>query len=146
MIRKVTFILRITIFFIAIIFNTTANATSPSDPLPSWNEGPAKEAILEFIRTTTDKQNSQYVPPEQRFATFDQDGTLWVEQPIYAQVIFALDRVIASAPQHPEWKNKEPFQSIIARDKTAMAKLTMKDLENYWPNCYKLAGTYTAKT
>jgi hypothetical protein len=70
MIRKITFILRITIFFISIIFNTTANARSPSDPLPSWNEGRAKKAILEFVRITTDKQNSRYVPPQQRIATF----------------------------------------------------------------------------
>lgn len=100
-----------------------------NDPLPSWNEGHAKTAILDFVKNTTDKQNPQYVPIEQRIATFDQDGTLWVEQPLYTQLIFALDRIIALAPEHPEWKTKEPFKSVIAKDKAAMAKFSMKDLE-----------------
>lgn len=100
-----------------------------SDPLPSWNEGSAKMAILHFVEVTTDPQNAQYVAPEQRLATFDQDGTLWVEEPIYTQVIFALDRIVALAPEHPEWKTKEPFKSIISGDKAALAKLSTKDLE-----------------
>jgi hypothetical protein len=72
------------------------------DPLPSWNDGPAKQAILGFVKTTTDKSNPQFVVPEDRIATFDQDGTTWVEQPIYSQVLFAFDRVGELAPQHPE--------------------------------------------
>jgi hypothetical protein len=125
--KKMTLMLQSLIFLVVIIFSISSAAISGNDPLPSWNEGPAKKAIL--VHTTTDKQNSQFVPPEQRIATFDQDGTLWVEQPVYTQLIFALDRIISLAPKHPEWKNKEPFKSIIARDKSAIAKLTTKDLE-----------------
>lgn len=127
--RKISTILNFLLFITAINFSISANATSSSDPLPSWNEGSAKTAILNFVHTTVDKQNPEYVPPEQRIATFDQDGTLWVEQPMYSQVIFALDRIITLAPKHPEWKNKEPFKSIIAKDKAAIAKFTTKDLE-----------------
>jgi phosphoglycolate phosphatase-like HAD superfamily hydrolase len=98
------------------------------DPLPSWKEGPAKKAIVEFVQATTDKASPKYVPAEQRIATFDNDGTLWVEQPLYTQVVFALDRVIALAPQHPEWKTKEPFKAILEGDREAMAKFSKKDL------------------
>ncbi|HME81236.1 MAG TPA: HAD family hydrolase [Candidatus Eremiobacteraceae bacterium] len=100
-----------------------------SDPLPSWNDGAAKQAILEFVRVTTDSSNPKYVAPSQRVATFDQDGTMWVEHPIYTQVVFAFDRVIALAPQHPEWKTTEPFKSVLSGDKAAMAKFTVKDFE-----------------
>jgi phosphoserine phosphatase len=99
------------------------------DPLPSWKDGPAKKTILHFIETTTDKNNSKFVPPEERIATFDQDGTTWVEHPIYSQVLFTFDRVAALAPQHPEWKTKQPFQAILSGDKEAMAKFTLKDIE-----------------
>jgi phosphoglycolate phosphatase-like HAD superfamily hydrolase len=104
-------------------------AVQAQDPLPSWNDGPAKQAILDFVRVTTDPSSPNFVPPEERIATFDQDGTTWVEQPIYAQMVFALDRVVALAPQHPEWKSTEPFKSVLADDKAAMAKFTTKDLE-----------------
>lgn len=99
------------------------------DPLPSWNGGPAKQAILNFVKTTTDQSNPNFVPPEQRIATFDQDGTTWVEQPIYTQIVFAMDRVVALAPKHPEWKTTQPFQAVLSGDKAAIAKFTMKDLE-----------------
>ncbi len=99
------------------------------DPLPSWNEGPSKQAILSFVRTATDKSNPKFVPPDERIATFDQDGTLWVEHPVYSQVVFALDRVVALAPQHPEWKTTEPFKSVLTDDRAAMAKFTLPDLE-----------------
>jgi phosphoglycolate phosphatase-like HAD superfamily hydrolase len=99
------------------------------DPLSSWNDGPAKQAILDFVKATTDKASTKYVPPEARIATFDQDGTTWVEYPMYTQMIFALDRVVALAPQHPDWKTTEPFKSVLAGDKAAMAKFTKKDLE-----------------
>jgi phosphoglycolate phosphatase-like HAD superfamily hydrolase len=105
------------------------NEQAQADPLPSWNDGPAKKALLEFVRATTEKGGPKYVPPEQRIATFDQDGTLWVEQPMYTQLRFALDRVVALAPQHPEWKTTEPFKSVLAGDREAMAKFTMKDFE-----------------
>ena len=104
-------------------------AAVAQDPLPSWNEGSPKQAILNFVKTTTDPSNPNFVPPEQRIATFDQDGTTWVEHPIYTQVVFAFDRVVSLAPQHPEWKTMQPFQAVLTGDKAAMAKFTMKDLE-----------------
>ena len=104
-------------------------ATTAADPLPSWNDGPAKQAILEFVKTTTDKGSPKFVPPEDRIATFDQDGTTWVEQPIYSQVLFAFDRVAEMAPQHPEWRTKMPFKAILTGDREAMAKFTLKDIE-----------------
>jgi hypothetical protein len=110
----------------------TADQPAPgaaSDPLPSWNDGPAKLAIIDFVKTTTDKTNPKFVPPEDRIATFDQDGTTWVEHPIYSQVLFAFDRVAALAPEHPEWKTKAPFNAILAGDQEAMAKFTLKDIE-----------------
>jgi hypothetical protein len=104
------------------------SAWAQSDPLPSWNDGPAKQAILNFVHVTTDRSNANYVSPQDRFATFDQDGTTWVEHPMYTQVLFAFQRVIALAPQHPEWKTAEPFKSVIAGDQAAMAKFTDHDL------------------
>ncbi|MHB9037568.1 MAG: HAD family hydrolase [Armatimonadota bacterium] len=97
--------------------------------LPSWNDCAAKQAIFDFVRVTTDRTNSKYVAPENRIATFDQDGTTWVSHPMYTQVIFAIDRVVALAPMHPEWKTTEPFKSVISGDKAAMEKFTAKDLE-----------------
>jgi phosphoglycolate phosphatase-like HAD superfamily hydrolase len=97
------------------------------DPLPSWNNGPAKLAILSFVKETTDQASPKVVPPEDRIATFDQDGTLWTEHPLYAQAMFALERIGKLAPQHPEWKEKEPFKAVIERDQEAMAKFTESD-------------------
>ena len=88
-----------------------------ADPLPSWNEGPVKQAIVEFVRTVTERSNPNYVPPEQRIATFDNDGTLWAEQPMYFQAFFAFDRVKALAPQHPDWKERQPFKAILENDR-----------------------------
>src|SRR5271170_782075 len=81
-----------------------------TDPLASWNDGPTKNAILEFVRTTTDKASPRYVPPEQRIATFDQDGTLWVEHPLYTQLVYCLERVPTVVEQKPELKDVEPFK------------------------------------
>jgi phosphoserine phosphatase len=106
-----------------------AVASAQNDPLPSWNDGDAKKALMNFVQATTNRSSKDFVPPEQRIATFDQDGTTWVEQPFYAQINFALDRVRALAPKHPEWKTKQPFQAVLSGDKAAMAKFTMKDLE-----------------
>jgi phosphoglycolate phosphatase-like HAD superfamily hydrolase len=97
------------------------------DPLPSWNEGASKKAILAFIRDTTEKSSSKYVEPKDRVATFDQDGTLWTEHPLYGQAMFALDRLGKMAPQHPEWKETEPFKSILTADREAMGKFSEKD-------------------
>src|SRR5262245_7687086 len=80
-----------------------------TDPLPSWNDGPAKQAILAFVRTTTDQSSQKFVAPEARIATFDQDGTLWVEHPMYTQVVYSLERVKALAEKKPELKKVEPF-------------------------------------
>src|ERR1700746_3874107 len=98
--------------------------TQAQYPLPSWNEGPAKQAILTFVKDTTEKSSPKYVEPPDRIATFDQDGTPWTEHPIYAPAAFALARVGELAPKHPEWKTKEPFKSVLAHDDAAMAKFT----------------------
>ena len=92
------------------------HACAQRDPLPSWNNGPAKQAILKFVKDTTDKHSTSYVEPEDRIATFDQDGTLWTEQPLYGQAMFALDRVGKLAPQHPEWRQQQPFQAVLEGD------------------------------
>jgi phosphoglycolate phosphatase-like HAD superfamily hydrolase len=104
-----------------------ARAADEADPLPSWNAGPAKLAIVEFVKATADKSSPRYVAPEQRIATFDNDGTMWVEQPIYTQVAFAFDRVKALAPRYPEWKTTEPFRSILAGDRQTMVAFTSQD-------------------
>ena len=88
----------------------------PSDPLPSWNEGTAKAAIVAFVAKTTRQGSPDFVPVPERIATFDNDGTLWAEKPFYFQVFFALDRVKALAPKHPEWKTQEPFASLLRGD------------------------------
>jgi len=91
------------------------------DPLPSWNDGAAKKAITEFVSKATKTGGPEFVEPRERIAIFDNDGTLWSEQPIYVQFAFAMDRVKALAPQHPEWKEKEPFKSVIAGDPKGLA-------------------------
>jgi hypothetical protein len=97
-------------------------ALAQRDPLPSWNDGAAKKAIVEFVKATTTKGSPKFVPPAERIAVFDNDGTLWCEQPVPVQLYFALDRVKTLAPQHPEWKDKEPFASLLKGDlKTALA-------------------------
>lgn len=100
-----------------------------ADHLPSWNDGPAKQAIINFVKTTTDKSSSQFVQPEDRIAAFDQDGTRWVEHPIYSQILFEFDRVGELASKHPDWKTTSPFNAILSGDKEAMAKFTLKDIE-----------------
>jgi phosphoserine phosphatase len=98
------------------------NAAFAADPLPSWNDGPAKQGIISFVEKVTTEGSPAFVPPAERIATFDNDGTLWCEQPAPVQLYFALDRVKALAPQHPEWKTKEPFASLLKGDvQTALA-------------------------
>lgn len=96
--------------------------------LSSWNEGPAKSAIIDFVKRVTDKSGPDYVPPAERIATFDNDGTLWSEQPIYFQLQFAIDRVTQLAPQHPEWKTEQPFKAVLDGDRQTLAKLGMEGL------------------
>lgn len=91
------------------------------DPLPSWNDTPTKQAIVEFVDRVTKTGGPDFVAPAERIATFDNDGTLWVEQPMYVQMAFALDRVKALAPLHPEWNSKEPFKSLLEGDVKALA-------------------------
>ena len=100
-----------------------------SDPLPSWNDGPAKQAIVDFVRVTTETGGAKFVPPEERIATFDQDGTLWVSHPMYSQVMYCLERVPALAEKNPELKKVEPFKTVLSGNREAIAKLPMKDLE-----------------
>ncbi len=105
---------------------TTAYA---QDPLPSWNDGPAKQAIVDFVKATTETGGANFVAPEERIATFDQDGTLWVEHPMYSQVMYCFHRVGALVKEKPELKNVEPFKTVISGDREAIGKLTMQDLE-----------------
>jgi hypothetical protein len=103
--------------------------TASSSALPSWNEGAAKQVILDFVRDTTDRANPKFVPPEERIATFDQDGTLWVEHPIYSQMMYCLDRVPVLTAQQPALKEVEPFKTVLSADRGAIARLSMRDLE-----------------
>jgi hypothetical protein len=105
-----------------------AQSASKADPLASWNDSPAKQAIIAFVKETTDRSSASYVPPEQRIATFDQDGTLWVEHPMYTQVVFCLDRVPAVVQRKPELKDVEPFKTVLSGNREEIAKLSMRDL------------------
>jgi len=100
-----------------------------SDPLPSWNEGAAKRAIVDFVQATTAQGSPTFVAPAERVATFDQDGTLWVEHPMYSQVVYCLERVPAVVKAKPELANVEPFKTVLSGNREAIAKLPVKDLE-----------------
>ena len=102
--------------------STSAVAQAQRDPLPSWNEGATKASILDFVARVTTQGGPFFVPAEQRIAPFDNDGTLWVEQPMYVQLAFALDRVKAMAPLHPEWKDKQPFKAVLEDDMKTLAE------------------------
>jgi phosphoserine phosphatase len=106
--------LLLSVLLLTASFGSIAHADQ--DPLPSWNDGASKQAIIQFVKTTTTTGSAQFVPPAERIATFDNDGTLWAEQPMYFQLFFALDRVKALAPQHPEWKTQQPFASLLKGD------------------------------
>lgn len=104
-----------------------AAAQEAAQSLPSWHDGPARQAILDFLRATTDQSSKSFVRPEDRIATFDQDGTLWVEHPVYTQAMFALDRVHALAAQHAEWKTRQPFKAVLSNDMGAIARFSERD-------------------
>ena len=107
---------------VVVLVSAVGGCTQTSNPLPSWSDGAAKQAITSFVQATTTQGRSTFVPPAERVAVFDNDGTLWAEQPMYFQLAFALDRVKALAPQHPEWKTKQPFKAVLEGDfKTVLA-------------------------
>ena len=106
-----------------------AQTATPDGVLLSWNDGPAKQAILDFVRATTDPASPKLVPPEERIATFDQDGTLWVEHPVYSQLIYCFDRVPAVVKAKPALAKVEPFKTVLSGDREAIAKLPLRGLE-----------------
>ena len=119
---------RATTAFLLIVASVTVTAMA-QDALTSWNDGPAKKAIVEFVQATTTQGSPKFVPPEERVATFDQDGTLWVEHPVYSQLMYCLDRVPALVKAKPELANVEPFKTVMSGDREAIARLPMADIE-----------------
>jgi phosphoglycolate phosphatase-like HAD superfamily hydrolase len=115
---------------LALLVLVAAAAQAQTDPLPSWNDTPNKRAIVEFVRATTTPGSPQFVPAEERIATFDQDGTLWVEEPMYTQITFALDMIVKLAPQRPRWKTREPYRSIIAGNRSVATRFDWPALTN----------------
>jgi phosphoserine phosphatase len=113
----------------AALGSNVANAVAETQTqiLPSWNDSSARQAILDFVRATTDQSSKDFVPPEDRIATFDQDGTMWVEHPAYTQAMFALERVHVLARQHPEWKDREPFKAVLSNNMVAIEKFSERD-------------------
>jgi phosphoglycolate phosphatase-like HAD superfamily hydrolase len=116
------------IVFCALWLVACAGLAPAPDPLASWNDGAAKAAIIEFVHRTTDPASPQFVPAEERVATFDQDGTLWVEQPLYAQVMFALDRVKDVVKTQPALADEAPFKAVLSGDRAALGRLDAQDL------------------
>ena len=116
-------------FVAAAAFILSLGAFAQTDPLPSWNDGTTKKAIVDFVNATTVQGSPGFVAPEERIATFDQDGTLWVEQPIYAQLVYCLDRVPALVKAKPELGKVEPFKTVMSGNRAAIAKLPMQDLK-----------------
>lgn len=117
---------KIAILALCLVGHTVAHA---QDTLPSWNNGPAKQAIVDFVERTTTEGSVDFVPLEKRIATFDQDGTLWVEHPIYTQVMYCLDKVPSVVATKPELKNVEPFKTVLSGDREAIGKLPLPELE-----------------
>ncbi len=108
------------VVFLAIALSSTT-LVAQSDPLPSWNEGPSKKAIMEFVEKVTKEGGPEFVPVEERIATFDNDGTLWNKQPMYVELAFSLQEVAKMAPKHPEWKTTQPFAAVLKHDTKALA-------------------------
>jgi phosphoserine phosphatase len=122
-------IVGVILFTLVLLTGCSQNKSKPAaDPLPSWNEGPTKTALLEFVTAVTDEKSKDYVPPAERIAAFDNDGTLWVEYPMYTQALFAFDRIKSLAPQHPEWKTQQPFKALLAGDMKTVGASGMKGL------------------
>jgi phosphoserine phosphatase len=117
---------RITLIILGILF--IAGLAGADDSLPSWNDGQTKKSIIDFVAKVTKDGSPDFVKPAERIAVFDNDGTLWCEQPMYFQAMFAFDRIKALAPQHPEWNDQEPFKSVIAGDMKGVAASGKKGL------------------
>ena len=113
---------------LAVVLALAMAAARAADPLPSWNDGPSKAAIVAFVEKVTKSGSPEFVPEPERIATFDNDGTLWAEQPMYFQLFFALDRVKALAPKHPEWKSTQPFKAALEGDMKTLAASGEKGL------------------
>ena len=105
-----------TLVWLSLVFTFNCTATSNNDPLPSWNDGNSKQSIINFVNRVVKPDSVEFVPKAERIATFDNDGTLWVEQPLYAQLMFAIERIHVLAAQNPEWQTKQPFASILKGD------------------------------
>jgi len=105
-----------------------SQSVAAADPLPSWRDGPAKQAITAFVAAVTETDGADFVVPAERIVVFDNDGILWVEQPMYTQLAFVLDRVKALAPEHPEWKDTQPFKAAIEGDMKALGEAGMEGL------------------
>src|SRR6204780_1317170 len=112
----------------AAVLSLAGPASAQSDPLPSWNDGPAKDAIVKFVHATTDAASPNFVPLAERIATFDQDGTLWVEHPIYTQLVYCFDRLPDLVKAKPELANVEPFRTVLSGDREGIAKLGLHPL------------------
>ena len=122
-VRRCAFLAALALLFLAV------DANAQGDPLPSWNDGAAKKAIVDFVQGTTTQGSPQFVPPEARLATFDQDGTLWVEQPMYSQIMYCFERVPALVKAKPELAKVEPFKTVLSGNREAIARLPLPELE-----------------
>ena len=127
--RRLRFRAALTLLSLLFLTGPIVAQSERVDPLPSWNDTPVKKAIVDFVQTTTMRTSPKYVQPEMRIATFDQDGTLWVEHPMYTQVIYCLERVPSIVKQKPELKDAEPFKTVLSGNREAIAKLSTRELE-----------------
>ena len=115
-------------FMLLTVLAFASSLAFAAEPLPSWNDGPARDRLLEFVRSVTDEKSPDFVEPRARIATFDNDGTLWLEYPLYTQMVFALDRVKELAPHHPEWATTQPFQAVLAGNLEKVAESGIEGL------------------
>lgn len=125
---RITYITIVSLMLLILSGLPSTYAGSTSDPLPSWNETETKQRIIHFVQTVTDPKSKSFVKAEGRIATFDNDGTLWSEQPMYFQLAFMIDRVKVLAPKHPEWKEKQPFKAVLDGDLHTLASSGKKSL------------------
>ena len=134
---------RFNVLLLAFFAAISVAVAQPADPLPSWNDGAAKKAITDFVASVTAQGGADFVPAEQRIATFNNDGTLWTEQPHHFQPAFAFDRVKAMASHHPEWKTTQPFKALLGKDMKALGApgekgWTVVDMKRDWGKCFPL--------